>query len=49
MAYQNKKGFIVLEKGDLEHETPNWVSNFWEFITRLPKDKPYKSHVDITK
>ena len=49
MAYFSDKHGIVLEEGDLKHETPNFVKNFFQFITKIEEEKPYKSNTNLFK
>jgi hypothetical protein len=48
MSYFDEKHGIVLEDGDLETHTPEFIKNFWEWVTgdtEEPKPKfnnPFK-------
>lgn len=49
MAHFDDKYGIVLEEDDLKHETPNFVKNFFQFITNIEEEKTYKSNTNLFK
>jgi hypothetical protein len=49
MAYFSDKYGIIKEEDDLKWETPNFVKNFFQFITNIEEEKPYKSNTNLFK
>jgi hypothetical protein len=50
MAYFDDKQGIVLEDGDLDWETPWFVSHFWEWILGAPRiEQSHGKKVNLLK
>ena len=49
MANFNNKYGIIKKRYDLKWETPNFVKNFFQFITKIEEEKPYKSNTNLFK